>query len=53
MIGGNASAEGADGDAGGEDSSETGCNIVLANRLKETSFGKKDYKKYIGDYMKT
>ena len=46
MIGGNASAEGGD-EATAEDVGASGCNIVLANRLVETGYAKKDYKTYI------
>ena len=44
-IGGNASAEGGDVEAGADDSgSVSGLNVVLANRLVETGFGtKKEY----------
>ena len=51
-IGANASAEGTDADEGAEASSQSGCNIVLANRLVETNFDKKGYSVYIKDYMK-
>lgn len=44
-IGGNASAE--EAAEATEATSTTGCNIVLANRLVETSYTKKDYQKYI------
>ena len=46
MIGGNASAEGG-GDEGGEDVAQSGCNIVIANRLQETSYDKTGFKDYI------
>ena len=46
MIGGNASAEGGEEEKA-EASSTSGCNIVLANRLVETGYAKKDYQKYI------
>ena len=46
MIGGNASAEGGEGE-GAEDKGQSGCNIVLAHRLVETGFSKKDFKTYI------
>ena len=45
MIGGNASAEGGAEEA--EDVSESGCNIVLANRLQETGFDKKAFQAFI------
>ena len=42
LIGGNASAEG--GAEALEETSVSGCNIVLANKLEETSYSaKKDY----------
>lgn len=46
MIGGNASAEGG-ADEAAEDSSQRGCNIVLANRLQQTSFDKKAFQGFI------
>lgn len=51
-FGGNKSAEGGGEDEGAEASSTSGCDIVLANRLVETSFDKKGYMVYIKDYMK-
>ena len=45
MIGGNASAEEAAEDC--EETGTRGVNIVLANRLQQTSFSKKDYGTYI------
>jgi hypothetical protein len=51
MYGGNASAEGG-GDEGADDAAQTGCNIVLANRLQETSFTKKLYQTHIKAYIK-
>lgn len=52
LIGGNKSAEGADEDEGAESSKVSGVDVVLANRLVETGFGKKkDYQAYIKDYM--
>jgi len=51
-IGGNASAEGG-GDEGGDASSVSGVNIVIANRLVQTSMNKKSYMAYIKEYMKT
>jgi hypothetical protein len=51
-LGANASAEGEDADAGGDTTSKSGCNIVLANRLTETGFGgKKEYQVYLKGYM--
>ena len=46
MFGGNASAEGGTEEAA-EDVSQSGCNIVLANRLQETSFDKKGFQGFI------
>ena len=52
MFGGNASAEGADADEGGDTNAVSGCNIVLANRLTETAFkDKKAYQVYLKEYM--
>jgi hypothetical protein len=50
-IGANPSAEGGD-DEGVDPSSVSGVNIVLANRLVETTFKKKDYQIHIKDFMK-
>lgn len=52
LIGGNASAEGEDADAGADDGAVTGINIVLTHKLCETGFGKKDFKTYIKDLFK-
>ncbi|XP_078694749.1 translationally-controlled tumor protein homolog isoform X1 [Branchiostoma floridae x Branchiostoma belcheri] len=49
-IGGNASAE--DAVEGLEESSKTGCNIVIAQRLQETQYTKEQYKIYIKGYNK-
>lgn len=51
-IGANPSAEGGGDDEGVDPSSVSGVNIVLANRLVETSFSKKDYQTHIKDFMK-
>ncbi|XP_003382650.1 PREDICTED: translationally-controlled tumor protein homolog [Amphimedon queenslandica] len=51
LIGGNASAE--DGAEELEETSVSGCNIVLANKLEETSFSsKKDYQLAVKGYLK-
>merc|ERR1712088_927418 len=53
LEGSNASAEGADGDEGGESSTVSGVDLVLNHRLTETGFGsKKDYMDYLKVYMK-
>ena len=53
LEGSNASAEGADGDEGGDASTVSGVDLVLNHRLTETGFGsKKDYMVYLKDYMK-
>ncbi|XP_053455191.1 translationally-controlled tumor protein-like [Nycticebus coucang] len=49
LIGGNASAEGPEG----ESAVITGVDIVMNHHLQETSFTKEAYKKYIKDYMKS
>ena len=46
-FGFNASAEGGDEQGGDQADSVSGCNIVLANRLVETTFKQKDYQKHI------
>ena len=48
MIGGNASAEGEDADAGAEASSKSGIDVVFANRLEEVTMTKAEYKVYLG-----
>jgi len=51
-IGGNPSAE--EAEEGTEGGSDSGVNIVLDSRLKETGFGtKKEYQVYMKDYMKS
>jgi len=52
LIGGNASADGADADAGADDSAVTGINVVMTHKLCETAFAKKDFKVYMKDYLK-
>merc|ERR1711878_183087 len=53
LEGSNASAEGADGDEGGDASTVSGVDLVLNHRLTETGFGsKKDYMVYLKDDMK-
>jgi len=49
LIGGNASAEGAEADEGVEDGGTvSGVNIVMDNRLQSTGFGtKKEYQVYM------
>lgn len=52
MFGGNPSAEGGD-DGGSEAERETGIDVILDHRLKETCFGtKKEYTAYMKDYVK-
>ena len=45
LIGANPSAE-EDTGASADPSSQSGCDIVLANRLVETSYSKKDFRVY-------
>ncbi|EHB16293.1 Translationally-controlled tumor protein [Heterocephalus glaber] len=52
LIGGNASAEGQEGE-GIERAVVTAVDIVVNHHLQETSFTKEAYKKYIKDYMKS
>lgn len=52
MFGGNASADGADADAGADDAVTSGIDVVLEYRLQEYTITKGDYKTYIKDYMK-
>jgi len=51
MIGGNASAEGEDADAGADPTSVSGIDVVLAHRLVDFDIKKKDYMTYIKGYM--
>lgn len=51
LIGGNKSAE-AVCDEDFDPSVTTGINVVLAHRLVETGFTKKQYQKHIKEYMK-
>ncbi|XP_041358178.1 translationally-controlled tumor protein homolog [Gigantopelta aegis] len=51
MFGGNASAEGGDDTADG-DITKSGIDIIIANRLVDVPFSKKQYQKYIKEYMK-
>ena len=52
LIGGNASAEEPQ-EAGAEESTESGVDIILDNRLQPTFFGnKKEYLAYFKDYVK-
>ena len=50
-IGANASAEDAPEDVDGA-LSESGIDIILANRLVQTNFTKKDFKLYIAKFTK-
>jgi len=52
LIGGNASADGADAGEGADDSAVTGINVVMTHKLTETAFAKKDFKTYMKDYLK-
>lgn len=52
-IGANASAEGGDDEGGVDSNSVSGVDIVLANRLFETSFDPKSYRVHIKEYMKS
>merc|ERR1711994_457938 len=52
LIGGNASADGADADAGADDTAVTGINVILNHKLQSTQFTKKDFKVYFGAWMK-
>jgi hypothetical protein len=52
LIGGNASADGADADAGADDAAVTGINVVMNAKLNPTHFAKKDFKVYMGAWFK-
>jgi len=52
LIGGNASAEGEDADAGADDSAITGINVVMTHHLCETGFSKADFKVYMKMFLK-
>merc|ERR1711972_428183 len=49
--GGIASAEGGD-EGGADDTAVTGINVVMNGKLNSTSFGKKDFKTYMGAWFK-
>lgn len=54
LDGANPSAEGEDGDVGGVDeSTESGLDLVLNQKLQVTSFNKADYKTYLKTYTKS
>lgn len=48
-IGANPSAEGGD-EGAADDGDVTGINIVLAHRLQEVPFGKKDFQKAVKEW---
>jgi len=50
-IGGNASAEGGEGDEGAEATSKQGVDIIMNSRLVEYGLNKKDYVTHIKGYM--
>jgi len=52
LIGGNASAEGEDADAGADDTASQGINVIVTHHLQETGFSKGDYKTYIKGFFK-
>jgi len=52
LIGGNASADGEDADAGADDGAVTGINVIINHKLNPTQFTKKDFKTYFGAWMK-
>ncbi|EHB14989.1 Translationally-controlled tumor protein [Heterocephalus glaber] len=52
LIGGDASAEGPEGEGTGS-TEVTGVDMVVNHHLQETSFTKESCKKYIKDYMKS
>uniref|UniRef100_A0A6G1SMS5 Translationally-controlled tumor protein homolog n=1 Tax=Aceria tosichella TaxID=561515 RepID=A0A6G1SMS5_9ACAR len=54
LDGANPSAEGEDGDAGGcDETTESGLDLVLNQKLQSTSFTKADYKNYLKTYTKS
>merc|ERR1711970_1227263 len=52
LIGGNASADGADADAGADDGASSGIDVVMNHNLSPSGFGKKDFKVYMGAWFK-
>lgn len=48
----NPSAEGAEPDEGCDETSESGYDIVLNQRLQETNYNKADFKLYLKNYTK-
>lgn len=53
LEGANPSAEGEDGDAGVDETVQSGLDLVLNQRLQETSFDKAAYKQYLKTYTKS
>jgi hypothetical protein len=51
MFGGNASAEGEDAGDGCDANVATGIDVIMAQRMQETSFKKKAYMAHIKEYM--
>ena len=52
MFGGNASSEGGGDEGADGDISKSGIDVVIANRLVDVPFSKKQYQKYIKEFMK-
>lgn len=52
LIGGNASAEGEDADAGADDGAVMGINVIMNARLATTQFTKKDFQTFMKGFMK-
>lgn len=53
LEGANPSAEGEDGDCGVDETTESGLDLVLNQKLQSTSFNKADYKTYLRTYTKS
>lgn len=53
LEGANPSAEGEDGDVGVDETTESGLDLVLNQKLQTTSFNKNDYKVYLKTYTKS
>jgi len=53
LEGANPSAEGEDGDCGVDETTESGLDLVLNQKLQTTSFTKSDYKSYLKTYTKS
>jgi len=52
LIGGNASADGADADAGADDAASSGIDVIMNHNLSPTAFAKKDWLVFMKSWAK-